>query len=111
MIAIGQDALGVPATTCGVGNQADGAGDVQVYGRPLSDGSYAVVLLNRDSVSTEMSFYPPRDITQGWYIYRVRDVWAHKDHGPFGYTAEVRPHEAKILRVYPVDANYTMCFT
>ncbi len=110
MIAISQDPLGVPATTCGVGNQA--TGDLQVYGRPLNDGSWAVALLNRGSFSAEMNFYPPRDITVGWYIYRVRDVWAHEDHGPFAsaYTTEVRPHEAKILRVYQGYANATMWF-
>ncbi|KAF4626274.1 hypothetical protein G7Y89_g11884 [Cudoniella acicularis] len=108
IIAISQDSLGNAASTVGVGNQ-DG-GDLQVFAKSMADGSFAVALLNRGSVTAEMSISPSRDLTVEWPKYTVRDVWKHKTFGPYdtAYTVEVISHEAKILRLYEVVANASM---
>lgn len=108
IIEINQDSLGISAQTVGVGYQADG--DLQVYAKEMSDGSYAVALLNRGSFTAEMSLSPRRDLLMTWDHYRVRDLWKHRE-GIYDipYTVEVMPHEAKILRVWEVQANASMC--
>ena len=108
IIEINQDSLGNSAETVGVGGEANG--DLQVYAKEMSDGSYAVALLNRGSFTAEMSVSPRRDLTMTWDKYRLRDLWKHKE-GIYDipYTTEVMPHEAKILRLWQVQANASMC--
>ncbi|TGO68423.1 hypothetical protein BOTNAR_0025g00550 [Botryotinia narcissicola] len=109
VIEINQDPLGISAQTVGVGYEADG--DLQVYAKELADGSYAIALLNRGTFTAEMSFSPRRDILMTWDHYRIRDLWKHKE-GLYDvpYIVEVMPHEAKILRVWEVQKNASMCF-
>ncbi|KAM3068908.1 hypothetical protein ACMFMG_004082 [Clarireedia jacksonii] len=109
IIDINQDPLGIPAQTVGVGYET--GGDLQVYAKEMYDGSYAVALLNRGSTTAEMSLSPRRDLLATWDHYRVRDLWKKKE-GLYDvpYTVEVMPHEAKVLRVWQVQANASMCF-
>ena len=109
IIEINQDPLGISAQTVGVGYEADG--DLQVYAKEMADGSYAIALLNRGTFTAEMNFSPRRDILMTWDHYRIRDLWKHKE-GLYDvpYTVEVMPHEAKILRVWEVQKNASMCF-
>ncbi|KAE8449702.1 hypothetical protein EG329_007477 [Mollisiaceae sp. DMI_Dod_QoI] len=108
VIEVSQDPLGQAAQV--VGTQ-DVDGNLQVYGRQLADGSYAVALLNRGPVTAEMSISPRRDLTVPWDRYRLRDLWKHKEHGCYDipYTVEVMPHEAKILRLWQTYPNATAC--
>ncbi|RDL29946.1 Alpha-galactosidase [Venustampulla echinocandica] len=109
VIEVSQDPLGNAAETVGVGEEA--GGDLQVYAKEMLDGSYAVALLNRGSFTAEMSISPRRDLTMPWDQYRLRDLWKHKE-GTYDvpYTTEVMPHEAKVLRLWQVQANASMCF-
>lgn len=107
VIEINQDPLGISAETVGIGEDED----LQVYAKEMSDGSYAVALLNRGSSTSEMSISPRRDLTMTWDKYRLRDLWKHKE-GMYDvpYTVEVMPHEAKVLRLWQVQANASVCF-
>lgn len=105
IIEISQDPKGVAAEV--VREDPGVGGTLQAYAKEMSDGSFAVALLNRGSSTAEMSVSPRRDLTVPWNTYRLRDVWKHKDHGPYDitYTTEVMSHEAKILRMYPITTG------
>ena len=99
VIAIDQDSLGVQGMIV-----QDNPPDLQVWSKPLADGSRAVLLFNRASV--------PSAITANWGSVgiktreaRVRDLWAHTDtSGVTGrYTATVPSHGVVMLRVWPAS--------
>lgn len=96
IIALNQDALGKPATRV----RDDGL--VQVFAKELSDGSWAVALLNRGSATADVTIAPRKDLQLEWDRYGVRDLWKHKDMGPYDipFTTEVISHEARILRLW-----------
>ncbi len=98
VIAVDQDSLGRQATIV----QASPS-ETQVWVKPLADGSKAVLLFNRASVSTS--------ITANWGRVginskkaRVRDLWAHTDSAMVQdrYTAVVPSHGVVMLRVWPM---------
>ncbi len=97
VIAVDQDSLGVQGRL--VQNWPP---QLQVWARPLADGSRAAVLLNRASVSTRMtvSF---RALGIRTDSARVRDLWEHQDKGTFArtYSAVVPSHGAVMVRVTP----------
>jgi len=76
-------------------------GKLEVWSRPLSDGSRAVALFNRGM--------KPHPVTARWSDVgiagrrQVRDLWLKKDLGSFenSYTATVPRHGAVMLRVAP----------
>ena len=77
----------------------------QIYGKELKDGSYGVAMLNRGSTTRDMSVSPRRDLTMPWDEYRVRDLWRHKDRGPYDvpFGVEVMAHEARVFRLTNVE--------
>ncbi|MBO9712989.1 MAG: glycoside hydrolase family 27 protein [Sphingomonas sp.] len=97
IIAIDQDPLGRQARR--VWKQ----GDLEIWARPLADGSRAVALLNRGPA--------PASIRVDWLQLAypaatrasVRDLWAHRDLGRMtgGYETQVRSHAAVVLKVMP----------
>lgn len=91
---INQDPLGKQATVI-----HDGV--LQVYAKPMVDGSFAVALLNRGGDTQNMSV-SSRDF--GWRSARVRELWKHREEGTFAepYKVEVMAHEAKVLRLWKV---------
>jgi alpha-galactosidase len=98
VIAIDQDPLGAQATI----TQANPS-ELQVWVKPLADGSRAVLLFNRASV--------PTTITTDWARAgvktnraRVRDIWAGKDSAVVTdrYAALVPSHGVVLLRVWPI---------
>jgi alpha-galactosidase len=97
VIAVDQDSLGVQGML--VEEQADG---LQVWMKPLKDGSRAVVLLNRTVLQTPIS-------VSWWRLgrlrgpARVRDLWSHTDLGTFSnhFSATVPAHGAVMVRVTP----------
>ena len=99
IIDLNQDPLGKQARL-----QRDD-GDLQVYGKPLVDGSYAVALLNRGHSTSEIKVDFRRDLGLDWKQYFVRDLWRHNTTGPqnSSYAIEVIPHEAKVLRLFQED--------
>ncbi|HKJ93823.1 MAG TPA: glycoside hydrolase family 27 protein, partial [Longimicrobiales bacterium] len=95
VIAVDQDSLGVQGILL-----SEYPPDVQVWDKPLKDGSHAVALLNRAEVATPitLSFY--RLGLRGDSV-EVRDLWAHKDLGRFAgrYRETVPAHGVAMLRV------------
>ena len=98
VIAVDQDSLGVQGTIV----QAS-PNELQVWVKPLADGSRAVLLFNRASVSST--------ITADWRRVgvttkkaRVRDLWAHTDSAVVEsrYAATVPAHGVVMLRVWPI---------
>jgi alpha-galactosidase len=68
----------------------------QVWGKPLSSGGFALVLLNTGTTTATVSAAIPGDWT-------VRDLWQREDVGTADGTvsATVRPHAAVLLRLTP----------
>ena len=96
VIAVDQDPLGVQGRL--VQNLPP---ELQVWVKPLADGSRAAVLLNRASVPTTIAASLGRmGITTD--SARVRDLWAQKDMGTFGrrYEAMVPSHGAVMLNSF-----------
>ncbi len=100
VIAVGQDSLGVQGTLV-----QERTPELQVWMKPLRDGSRAVVLFNRSGLQTV--------ITASWWRLRiagparVRDLWAHADLGTFTnrFSATVPAHAVVMVRVTPVGAR------
>lgn len=90
VIAVDQDFAGSQGRRLAVTANTD------VWGKPLSDGGYAVVLLNRGDSSTDIS----AQVDGHW---AVRDLWQHKDIGTSDgiVQATVPPHAAVMLRLSP----------
>lgn len=98
VIAVDQDSLGVQGML--VQNYPP---ELQVWSRPLADGSRAVVLFNRASVPTNIAVSWSRiGITTD--SANVRDLWAHEDAGRFErrYSAVVPSHGVVMVRVTAV---------
>lgn len=95
VIALNQDALGLQA------KKVKDEGDLEIYAKPLSDGSWAVALLNRGSTTAVMSLDWQQDLGLEWDSVTIRDLWKHQDVETDGlvYDVEVIGHEAKVLRV------------
>src|SRR5579875_4188093 len=95
VIAVDQDPLGKEATRIAK------EGDLEVWARPLADGSYAVGLFNRGP--------SPATVTARWADVgfqgkaRVRDLWAHADRGEFEgqFSAEVPSHGTVMIKAQP----------
>jgi alpha-galactosidase len=97
VLAVDQDSLGVQGTIVW-----ERPPELQVWMKPLQDGSRAVVLLNRSGLQTV--------IRASWWRLgrlagpaRVRDLWAHADLGTFTghFSATVPAHGAVMLRITP----------
>ena len=97
VVAVDQDSLGVQGMLV-----QEPAPDLQVWSKPLSDGSRAVVLFNRSTLQTV--------ITASWRALgirgpaRVRDLWTHADLGTFPgrFMAPVPAHGVVMVRITPV---------
>jgi len=100
VIAVDQDPAGIQGTKV-----AEPAPGLQIWSKPLHDGSRAVALLNRTSAAAS--------ITARWTTVglaspaaSVRDLWSHAARGTFavGFTAVVPSHGVVLLRVTPSAA-------
>jgi alpha-galactosidase len=97
VIAIDQDALGRE------GERVWQDGNLEVWAKPLKDGSRAVILFNRDGVehqiiaAWEALGYPDH------LAASVRDLWQHKDLGKFTgkFSASVASHGVVMVTVKP----------
>ena len=97
VIAVDQDPLGKQAS------RVRDDGDLEVWARPLADGTRAVILLNRGVKEAQ--------VTVNWADIgypktleaKVRDLWQHKDAGTFkgSYTAPVAGHGVAMIRITP----------
>jgi alpha-galactosidase len=93
IIAIDQDPLGIQ------GHRIKQEGPLEVWMKPLKDGSTAVGLFNRGwgAMSVTVNF---RDVGLGNSAV-VRDLWAKKDLGSFqgSYSAIVPQHGVVLIQV------------
>jgi alpha-galactosidase len=95
IIAVDQDQSGSQ------GKQIIVAGTLEIWAKPLHDGSTAVVMLDRGASSFNMTLNFS-DIHQP-VTSHVRDLWAHQDLGAFSgsFTANVPSHGAYMVIVRP----------
>jgi alpha-galactosidase len=104
VIAIDQDPLGKQ------GDRVWSEGSLEIWARPLADGSKAVGLFNRTGAPLEMTFDPALLGYKG--AVNVRDVWAAKDllilqsqqvepsdHPIYAFATTVPGHGVVLLRV------------
>jgi alpha-galactosidase len=97
VISVNQDNLGRE------GHRVRKDGDLEVWSKPLADGTRAVILLNRGESEAQINVawdelgYPTH------LPAKVRDLWAHKDLGTFtgSYSAKVPPHTVEMVKVAP----------
>jgi alpha-galactosidase len=97
VIAVNQDALGIE------GHRVRKDGELEVWSRPLHDGSRAVILFNRGAsdasitVSWEELGYPAH------LSASVRDLWLHQDlpKSTERFSANVAPHGVVMVKVFP----------
>ena len=79
--------------------------EIEVWAGPLSDGSQAVLLLNRASNGSEPIVVQWKDIGfPADHSALVRDLWAHQDLGTFtgNYTSpNMDHHSSMLLKITP----------
>jgi alpha-galactosidase len=100
VIAVNQDALGPQ------GRRVRKRDDLEVWSKPLSDGSRAVNLLIRSAAEAEIQFswvdlgYPEH------LNASVRDLWLHKDLGKYKgkFSVKVASHSVVMVKVQPYCA-------
>lgn len=102
VIAVDQDPLGVQGTLI-----ASNPPELQVWVKPLADGSKAVALLNRSALAASMTVSWPRIGLREGQAAAVRDLWAHQDRGTGSgrWSATVAPHGVVMLRITPAEGQ------
>ena len=110
VIEVNQDPMGKPARL------VEGRDGVQVWAKPMEDGSLAVGLFNTDDFGkTPQSYFRWGDETPKQFTLdfsklgligkqKLRDLWRQKDLGEFegSYSAEIRHHGVVMLRMFPI---------
>jgi alpha-galactosidase len=98
VIAIDQDPAGVQGTL--VPNSSIGNG--QVWIKPLSDGSFAVALLNRGQPTLQISTTATALQIPLAHSYKVTNVWTNQHSTSTGaFTALVQGYATVLLRIAP----------
>lgn len=95
IIEVDQDPMGRPGWRVTKGNR------LEVWKRPLEDGSIAVGLFNRDEAESEITaLWTDLGITGK---QKVRDLWSQKDLGRFNkkFSAMVGRHGVVMVRMWP----------
>jgi alpha-galactosidase len=97
VVAVDQDRLGTE------GRRVARHGDLEVWARPLADGSRAVILLNRGTSEQEIGVNWEELGYPGHLTAAVRDLWQHKDLGNFTgqFSASVSPHGVVMVTLKP----------
>jgi alpha-galactosidase len=101
VIAVDQDSLGRQGILV-----EERTPELQVWAKPLADGSRAVALLNRSAAAATISVSLARAGLHGDSV-TARDLWAHEDRGRFGrqYSASVSPHSVVMVRLTPIGRS------
>jgi len=97
VIAIDQDPLGRQ------GRRVWKQGDLEIWARPLVDGSRAVVLFNRGASDQPINVSWTQLAYPAHLSATVRDLWQHKDLGKFTgqFSASVPSHGVVMVTVKP----------
>lgn len=96
VLAINQDALGIPA------RRVKQFGPCEVWKKPLADGSLAVALINRGSSGADVTL-KSGDIGLLDTPKLARNLWAQADLADFktDMVQRVQPHETVLLKITP----------
>jgi alpha-galactosidase len=99
VIAVDQDKKGVQ------GHRIWQQGPLEIWTKPLADGSLAVGLFNRGGAWMTLEFNFADASLQGEVA--LRDLWSHQDLGTFSgrYAAMIPSHGVQLLRVTPHRVN------
>ncbi len=97
VIAVNQDKLGQE------GRRIRKDSDLEVWMKALNDGSRAVILLNRGQADADISVNWEEIGYPSHISAKVRDLWEHKDLGPFtgNFKARVASHSVVMVKVLP----------
>src|SRR5262249_43022968 len=97
IIALNQDPLGRQA------HRSWKEGALEIWSKPLHDGSRAVLLLNRGASEAEITVPWPAITYPDHLSASVRDLWSHKDLGKFTgkYSVKVPSHDVVVITVKP----------
>lgn len=96
LIAVNQDWAGVQ------GHKVRDDGDREVWAKPMSDGSVALVLFNRGQRASQISTEASEIGLPKTDSYRTRDLWTGKNGSGTGvFSAEVPSHGVVAYRVWP----------
>jgi alpha-galactosidase len=97
VIAIDQDPLGRE------GRRVWKDGDLEIWARPLADGSRAVVLFNRGTSEQPIKVNWTQLEYPAHLPATVRDLWQHKELGKFSgeFSAPVASHDVVMVTVKP----------
>ncbi len=93
ILAINQDPLGKQA------KRIRDDGDIEVFAKPLADGTLAIGLLNRSDKTSKIKVsWDELNISGSW---NVRDVWQHKNLGKesTAFEYEVPVHECMVIKI------------
>ena len=95
IIAVDQDRMGV------AGRRVRDDGDLEVWARPLADGSRAVVMFNRSEKSADITASWPEVGYPASMTLKVRDLWEHISLGSRTgkFTANVPAHGVVMVRL------------
>ena len=98
VIAVDQDSLGAQGILVW-----ERPPELQVWAKPLRDGSRAIALLNRSSAPARITAYFDRAGIRSDSA-QLRDLWSHKDLGRFGrqFADTVPAHGVLLVRATPV---------
>jgi alpha-galactosidase len=93
VVAVDQDKKGIQ------GRRVAKEGPLEVWAKPMSDGSVAVGLFNRGE-STNPIILSFKDVGLRGSA-KIRDLWQHKDLGSFtgSFTVDVPRHGAALIKV------------
>ena len=97
VIAVDQDSLGIQ------GRRVRRDGELEVWAKPMSDGSRAVVLLNRSSSGKTIAVSWPDIGYPSHLTASVRDLWAKRDLEPAkeSFSAAVSSHGVVMVNIKP----------
>jgi alpha-galactosidase len=94
VIAVNQDPMGVQGT------RYVKKGGKEVWAKPLYDGSWAVVLFNRNHLPRDISLNLS-DIKLNWENAQIRDLWKKQNLGTFNksFTTKVEGRSAVMVKI------------
>jgi len=97
IIAVDQDHMGI------AGRRVRDDGDLEVWARPLADGSRAVVLFNRSEKPADITAFWPEVGYPTSMVLKVRDLWEHTSLGTRTekFIANVPAHGVVMVRLSP----------
>ena len=76
----------------------------EVWAGNLSDGTYALLLLNRGSIASKVQI-SWKELGLKTSKVKLRDLWERKDLGEYKekYTAYLASHDSLLFKVFPLD--------